>query len=57
MHTYICTAYTVLEAPVTFVRQELAEQLVWFPQTVAAPVASQARRARRHPRTRPAKWR
>jgi hypothetical protein len=58
MHTNICTTYTVLKAPITFARQELAEHLVWFPQTVAAaPVASPARQARRHPRTRPEKWR
>jgi hypothetical protein len=51
MNTCIYTPYPALKALLTFVHQELAEQLVLFPpapvpQTIAAPVASQARRAR-----------
>jgi hypothetical protein len=52
-NTSIYTPYTFLKTFLTSVRQELAEQLVSGlqttavgPQTIAAPVASQARRAR-----------
>jgi hypothetical protein len=53
MNTSFYTPYTLSETPLTSVRPELAERLVSglqtaavAPQTIAAPVGSQARRAR-----------